>query len=114
MYSVSWVGITHDNVFSCMLSTNFSIHPAIFLQGFIFLVYIFIALIHPIQWTITNPVGTDRLTKHQKKMSCVSTGRPFPVLCTRQVKHRTSFLSRQCDIIASFLFGACSVHTEFL
>ena len=33
--------------------------------------YIFIALIHPIQWTIANPVGTDRPAKRQKKTSCV-------------------------------------------
>ena len=35
---------------------------------------LFIALIHPIQWTIANPVGTDRPAKRQKKTSCVSTG----------------------------------------
>ena len=34
----------------------------------------FIALIHPIQWTIAYPVGADRPAKHQKKTSCVSTG----------------------------------------
>ena len=38
----------------------------------------FIALIHPIQWTIAYPVGADRPAKHQKKTSCVSTGRPVP------------------------------------
>ena len=70
----------------------------------------FIALIHPIQWTIANPVGADRPAKRQKKTSCVST---VPALCTRQVAHCTSFLTRQCDIIASFLFGACTVQTEF-
>ena len=36
----------------------------------------FIALIHPIQWTIANPVGTDRPAKCQKKTSRVSTGWP--------------------------------------
>ena len=36
----------------------------------------FIALIHPIQWTIANPVGADRPAKRQKKTSCVSTGWP--------------------------------------
>ena len=66
----------------------------------------FIALIHPIQWTIANPVGGDRPAKRQKKTSCVSTCRPGPVLCTRQVAHGTSFLSRQRDVMASFLFGA--------
>ena len=40
--------------------------------------YIFIALIHPIQWTIAYPVGADRPAKRQKKMSCVATGRPVP------------------------------------
>ena len=34
--------------------------------------------------------------------------------CTRQVACRTSFLSRQADVIASFLFGACTACTEFL
>ena len=62
----------------------------------------FIALIHSIQWTIANPVGADRPTKRQKKTSCVSTGRPVPVLCTRQV-HCTSFLFIHRDI-ASFSF----------
>ena len=27
--------------------------------------------------------------------------------------HPTSFLSRQCNVIASFLFGSSSVHTDF-
>ena len=43
----------------------------------------FIALIHPIQWTIAYPVDADRPAKRQKKMSCVSTGQAGPVLCTR-------------------------------
>ena len=38
----------------------------------------FIALIHPIQCTIANPVGADRPAKRQKKTSCVSTSRPVP------------------------------------
>ena len=75
--------------------------------------HVFIALILPIQWTITNPVGADRPTRHQKKTSCVSTGQAGPVLCIRQVAHCTSFLSRQRDVMASFSFGARSVHAEF-
>ena len=73
----------------------------------------FIALIHPIQWTIAYPVGADRPAKRQKKTSCVSTGWPVPVLCIRQVAHGTSFLSRQHDVISSFSFGACTVQTCF-
>ena len=69
----------------------------------------FIALIHPIQWTIANLVGADQPAKPQKKTSCVSTGQAGPVLCTRQMACRTSFLSRQSDVIASFSFGARSV-----
>ena len=72
----------------------------------------FIALIHPIQWTIAYPVGADRPAKRQKKTSCVSTGQAGPVLCTRQVACSTSFLSRQRDVIASFSFGACPVYTK--
>ena len=33
------------------------------------------------------------------------------VLCTPQMAPRTSFLSRQPDVIASFSFGACTVQT---
>ena len=73
----------------------------------------FIALIHPIQWTIAYPVGADRPAKRQKKTSCVSTGQAGPVLCTRQMACRTSFLSRQSDVIASFSFGACTCDTVF-
>ena len=73
----------------------------------------FIALIHPIQWTIAKPVGADRPAKRQKKTSCVSTGWPVPVLCIRQVAHGIYFLSRQHDVIASFSFGACTVQTCF-
>ena len=32
----------------------------------------FIALIHPIQWTIANPVGADRPAKRQKKSPYMS------------------------------------------
>ena len=74
----------------------------------------FIALIHPIQWTIAYPVGADRPAKRQKKTSCVSTGQAGAVLCTRQMVCHTSFLSRQHDVIASFSFGAHAVYTEFL
>ena len=46
---------------------------------------IFIALIHPIQWTIAFPVGADRPTKQQKSHSvCMHTGRRA-LVCTRQV-----------------------------
>ena len=74
---------------------------------------LFIALIHPIQWTIANPVSADLPAKRQKKTSCVSTGWAGPVLCTRQVACRTSFLSRQRDVIASFSFGARSASGIF-
>ena len=73
----------------------------------------FIALIHPIQWTIANPGGADRPAKRQKKMSCVSTGQAGPALCLRRVAHHTCFLSRQRDVMASFSFGACTVQTDF-
>ena len=73
----------------------------------------FIAFIHPIQWTIANLVGADRPAKRQKKTSCVSTGWPVQVLCTPQMAPRTSFLSRQLDVIASFSFGECTVQMCF-
>ena len=71
---------------------------------------IFIAVIHPIQWAIANPRGTALPAKRKKNLSYVSTSWPVP-LCIRQVAHHTSFLSRQRDIIASFLFAACTVQS---
>ena len=73
---------------------------------------IFIALIHPIQWTIADLVGADRPAKCQKKTSCVSTGWSVPVLCIRQVAHGIYFLFRQHDAISSFSFGACTVQMD--
>ena len=58
------------------------------------------------------PVGEDRPTKQQKKLPCVSTGWPV-LLCIPQVVNHTFFLSRQCDVIASFSFGMCTVQTCF-
>ena len=74
----------------------------------------FIVFIHPVQWTNANPIGSDQTAKCQKKLSCITTGQAGPVLCTRQVVHHTSFLSRQCDVIASFSFDACTVQTDYL
>ena len=67
-------------------------------------IFNFIALIHPIQWTIANPVGADRPAKRQKKTSCVSTSWPVPVLCIRQVAHGIYFLSRQHDVSIFFVW----------
>ena len=44
-------------------------------------IFNFIALIHPIQWTIAYPVGADRPAKRQKKTSCVTTGRSVRSTC---------------------------------
>ena len=67
---------------------------------------LFIALIHPIQWTIAYPVGADRPAKRQKKTSCVSTGKPVPSTSALARWCGTSSLSRQSDVMASFSFGA--------
>ena len=51
-------------------------HPAFQYKGVVYVIGSnFIALIHPIQWTIAYPVGADRPAKRQKKTSCVSTSR---------------------------------------
>ena len=61
----------------------------------------FIALIHPIQWTIAYPVGADRPAKRQKKTSCVSTGRSVP---------STSALARWRVVLPSCLDRVTSWH----
>ena len=111
----SWVHMTQRLILIKEGDRSFNLLGS--LSYLVFLVYeisIFIALIHPIQWTIANPVGADRPAKRQKKTSCVSTSRPVPVLCTPQMAPHISFLSRQPDVIASFSFGACTVQTCFL
>ena len=55
---------------------------------------IFIALIHPIQWTIALPVGATGPAKRQKKYR-----QDRPGECIRQVAHRTS--SSCLDIVTS-------------
>ena len=65
------------------------------------LITIFIALIHPIQWTITYPVGAHRPAKCQKKTSCVSTGRPA---------RSTSALARWRVVLPSCLDRVTSWH----
>ena len=76
-HSINWVA-------RVIVSHSFSLTACY--KGF------FIALIHPIQWTIANPVGADRPAKRQKKTSCVSNDWPVPVLCIRQVAHGIYFL----------------------
>ena len=73
----------------------------------------FIALIHPIQWTIANSgrCRPDRQTSEKDVLCFHRLAGPHTV--HRQVAHRTSFLSRQSDVIASFSFGACTACTEY-
>ena len=72
----------------------------------------FIVLIHPMQWTIALPVGVTGPTKCQKKRSCIYY-RQDRSLSVHSLGGTSYFLSRQCDVIASFLFGAWSVQTCF-
>ena len=51
---------------------------------------IFIALIHPIQWTIALPVSATGPAKRQKKTSCIDYRQDRSGECIRQVAHRTS------------------------
>ena len=50
----------------------------------------------------------------KKRRPVYTTGRTGHRGCICQVAHCTSFLSRQCDVIASFSFGAWSVRMCFL
>ena len=76
--------------------------------------YVFIALIHPIQWTIANPVGADRSAKCQEKTSSVSTGRSVTFCAFARWRIVLPSCLDKCDVIASFSFGACSLQTEIL
>ena len=91
LFSVlSWIIVIHFSIVSLSsIDVNYNISKIVQLELYQTMVYkkllipvlktlLFIVLIHPIQWTITNPVGADRPAKRQKKTSCVSTGRPVP------------------------------------
>ena len=74
----------------------------------------FIALIHPIQWTIANPISTDRPAKCQKQTSCVSPG--WPVGSTSALTRWRVVLPSCLDRVTSWhLFPFCRelVHMDF-
>ena len=66
----------------------------------------FIALIHPIQWTIALPVGATGPAKRQKKTSCIyyRQDRSQSVHSPGGASYFISCLP--IDVIASFSFGA--------
>ena len=79
-----------------------------------YLKYDFIALIHPIQWTIALPVGTTSPAKRQKKTSCIyyRQDRSQSVHSPGGASYLISCLP--IDVIASFSFGAKECAEEFL
>ena len=74
----------------------------------------FIALIHPIQWTIALPVGATGPAKRQKKTSCIyyRQDRSQSVHSPGGASYFISCLP--LDVIASFSFGAKECAEEFL
>ena len=75
---------------------------------------VFIALIHPIQWTIALPVGATGPAKRQKKTSCIyyRQDRSQSVHSPGGASYFISCLP--LDVIASFSFGAKECAEEFL
>ena len=76
--------------------------------------YHFIALIHPIQWTIALPVGATGPAKRQKKTSCIyyRQDRSQSVHSPGGASYFISCLP--LDVIASFSFGAKECAEDFL
>ena len=74
----------------------------------------FIALIHPIQWTIALPVGATSPAKRQKKTSCIyyRQDRSQSVHSPGGASYFISCLP--IDVIASFSFGAKECAEDFL
>ena len=74
----------------------------------------FIALIHPIQWTIALPVGATGPAKRQKKTSCIyyRQDRSQSVHSPGGASYFISCLP--IDVIASFSFGAKECAEDFL
>ena len=82
------------------------------IQDYIFC--IFIALIHPIQWTIALPVGATGPAKRQKKTSCIyyRQDRSQSVHSPGGASYFISCLP--IDVIACFSFGAKECAEDFL
>ena len=76
--------------------------------------YNFIALIHPIQWTIALPVDATGPAKRQKKTSCIyyRQDRSQSVHSPGGARYFISCLP--IDVIASFSFGAKECAEVFL
>ena len=62
----------------------------------------FIRLIHLPQWTISYTSRPDCISQHQKKKSCAVHWQDPVMACICRVTPHISFLSKQCDVIASF------------
>ena len=74
----------------------------------------FIALIHPIQWTIALPVGATGPAKRQKKTSCIYY-RQDRSQSVHSPGGAWDFIScLPIDVIASFSFGAKECAEDFL
>ena len=72
---------------------------------------LFIALIHPIQWTIALPVGATGPAKCQKKTSCIY----YRSQSVHSPGGASYFIScLPLDVIASFSFGVKKCAEEFL
>ena len=89
------------------------LHGYIFQTVFYNLAY-FIALIHPIQWTIALPVGATGPAKRRKKTSCIyyRHNRSQSVHSPGGARYFISCLP--IDVIASFSFGAKECAEDFL
>ena len=77
-------------------------------------IYIFIALIHPIQWTIALPVGATGPAKRQKKTSCIYYRQDRSQSVHSPGGARYFIYCLPIDVIASFSFGAKECAEEFL
>ena len=74
----------------------------------------FIALIHPIQWTIALPVGATGPAKRQKKTSCIYYRQDWSQSVHSPGGARYFISCLPIDVIASFSFGAKECAEDFL
>ena len=69
----------------------------------------FIALMHLTLWTVSYYGDAIRPSQTSEKDMLCFTGGTSYTATIRLVARSTSFLARECDIIASFSFGICAV-----
>ena len=101
--------LNNKNIYTLYKIKNFWIH---FTKNYHKIYFYCVNTSYPMDNMLNRSAQTGPPNVRKRRPVFPPAGRSI-VLCTPQMAPRTSFLSRQPDVIASFSFGACTVQTCF-